>query len=100
MHNEPTWCEIAPGGHVYIKDIPSGVRRYDPKTGTLIPLQIDTNTGVSDFLALSDDEFLFVAMGADLIYSYDLAANRATPIIVNTVNSFVAYFLQLKPTII
>ena len=88
LHNEPTWCEIAPDGHVYIKDIPSGVRRFDPKTGTLTPLQIKTNTGVSDFLALSDNEFLFVAMGADLIYSYDLAANRATPITVNTVNSF------------
>ena len=40
LHNEPTWCEIDFDDHVYIKDIPSGVRRYDPKTGTLTPIQV------------------------------------------------------------
>jgi len=88
LHTEPTWCEIDPDGNVYVKDIPSGVRCLNPKTGELTPLQIYANTGVSDFLALSGDEFLFVAMGTDLIYSYNLMTNTPTPILVNTVNSF------------
>lgn len=88
LHSEPTWCEIDPDGYVYIKDIPSGVRRLAPKTGRLTSLQIQTNTGVSDFLTISADEFLFVAMGSDIIYSYNLLTKTPTPIIVNTVNSY------------
>jgi len=87
LHNEPTWCEIDPGGNLYIKDIPSGVRRLNSTMGTLTPLQISTNTGVSDFLALASDELLFFA-GNELIYSYNLTTNTPTPIFVNAVNSF------------
>ena len=88
LHNEPTWCEVAPDGYVYIKDIPSGVRRYDPKTGNLTSLQIQTNTGVSDLLSISADEFLFSAIGTDMLYCYNLLTNTPTPIIVNAGNSF------------
>lgn len=86
LHDEPTWCEIDPDGHLYVKDIFSGVRRFNPETGTLTPLKINCFTGVSDFLALSSDKFLFFK-DSDLILNYDLKTNTSAPIFVNAVNS-------------
>ncbi len=88
LHNEPTWVEVAPDGNVYFKDIPSGVRSYNPATGTITPVPIDFNTGVSDFLALSISEFLFISWGSETIYKYNLETREATPVIINAVNSF------------
>ncbi len=88
VHYEPAWCEVAPDGNVYFKDIPSGVRRYNPATGTITPVPIDFDTGVSDFLALSVNEFLFFYWGSDAIYKYNLETREATPVIINAVNNF------------
>jgi len=87
LHYEPTWCEVAPDGNVYFKDIPSGVRCYNPATGTITPIPIDFDTGVSDFLALSISEFLFFSCGIETIYKYNLETREATPVIINTVRS-------------
>ena len=87
LHDEPTWCEVTPDGNVYFKDIPSGVRCYNPATGTITPVPIDFNTGVSDFLALSINEFLFFYWGSTTIYKYNLETREATPVIINAVRS-------------
>ena len=89
LQNDPNWCEISPAGTVYIKDMFSGIRRYNPLTDTLIPIKtIKIDTGVSDFLAISDNEFIFAATGVDMIVSYNVLSGTAVPLIVNAVNSF------------
>jgi len=87
LHSEPTNCEIDPKGNVYIKDLFSGVRRFNPETGTLTPLETDAIRG-KDILALSADEFVFVHLGVDLFCSYDLKTDTLRPIFVNPINSF------------
>jgi len=87
LHYEPTWCEIAPDGKVYIKDIASGVRQINQVTGDLISVEININTGVSDLLALSEDEFLFFSWGTDIICKYNITTGEATPLFIHTVNS-------------
>jgi len=87
LHYEPTWCEVTPDGNVYFKDIPSGVRSYNPATGTITPVPIDFYTGVSDFLALSINESLFFSRGSAAIYKYNLETREATPVIINAVRS-------------
>lgn len=87
LHNEPSWCEVAPDGKVYVKDIPSGVRWLNPATDELMPVQISINTGVCDLLALSADELVLLPSGSDLICKYNLSSKEATPLLVNSVNS-------------
>lgn len=87
LHSEPTWCAVDPDGKVYIKDIFHGVQQYDSATGELTPIQIWADTGVSDFLALNNDDFIFCS-GSELIYTYNLTTHTPTPIFVNAVNSF------------
>lgn len=86
LHSEPTWCEIDPEGNVYIKDLFSGVRRFDPKTGILTSLPAYAIRG-KDILAISANEFIFVEGETDLFCSYNLKNNEYTPLFVNAVNS-------------
>jgi streptogramin lyase len=87
LHGEPSWVEVAPDGKVYVKDIASGVRWLNPTTGELISVRINIDTGVSDLLALSADEFIFFGWGTQVIYRYNLSTKEATPLFVNAVNS-------------
>ena len=86
LQASPTFCEITPDGSVYIKDISLGVLRYDPATGALSKLKIYADTGVADFLALSDQEFLFTA-SVDMIFTYNLNTSSYRPLFVNAVDS-------------
>jgi len=87
LQNEPTWCEIAPDDRMYVKDMFSGVRLFDSDTGTLSPVKINVLVGVSDFLALSPNEFVLLSRGSDLIISYNLKDATVTPLVINAVNS-------------
>ena len=86
LQASPTFCEITPDGSVYIKDISLGVMHYDPATVALTKLKIFANVGVADFLALSDDEFLFTA-GVDLIFTYNMDTRSFSSLFVNTIDS-------------
>ncbi|MBA7561438.1 hypothetical protein ES708_03076 [subsurface metagenome] len=87
VHDEPVWCEVAPDGNVYFKDSASGVRRYNPTTCMITLVEIYYDTGIGDLLAISNDELVFLPWGGDLIYSYNLTTEQATPIFTQTVRS-------------
>jgi sugar lactone lactonase YvrE len=86
LHSEPTWCEIDPEGNVYIKDLFSGVRRFNPDQGVLEPFQPNLIRG-KDLVAVSSKEFIFVDGETDLFCSYNVEDNKYTPLFVNAVNS-------------
>jgi len=87
LQNDPVWCEIAPDGKIYIKDLFSGIRLFDPNTGKLSPVVLNIITGTSDFLAPSSDELLLVPFGSDIIIRYNLADGTGHSIATNAVNS-------------
>lgn len=87
LHAEPTWCEVAPDGNVYVKDGNKGIRIYNPSQGKLTPIEINTDDGVSDLLALSTKELLFMGTGTEIIHRYNLTTETSTPVLVNSVNS-------------
>ncbi|MDD5038981.1 MAG: hypothetical protein PHN78_06660 [Dehalococcoidales bacterium] len=86
LHSEPTWCEIDTEGNVYIKDLFSGVRRFNPDKGVLEPFQPNLIRG-KDLVAISPNEFIFVDGETDLFCSYNVEDNKYTPLFVNAVNS-------------
>ncbi|MDD5289017.1 MAG: PDZ domain-containing protein, partial [Dehalococcoidales bacterium] len=87
LQNDPVWCEIAPDGKIYVKDMFSGIRFFDSDTARLSPVELNVITGTSDFLAPSSDELLLVPFGSDIIISYNLADGTGRSIATNAVNS-------------
>lgn len=87
LQNEPSWCEITPNDDVYIKEV-SDIRLFDPTTGDLTPIQIPSQSSLSDFLAISSEDFLLFYRGSNMIYRYNLTTKEVIPVIINTINSF------------
>ncbi|GAJ01223.1 unnamed protein product, partial [marine sediment metagenome] len=87
LNYEPTWCEVTQDGSVYIKDIWTGIRCFDPRENTLTPVTIKANTGVSDFLAHTTDELVFIGCGSQIVYRYHLATAAITPLFHDVGNS-------------
>jgi hypothetical protein len=87
LQNEPVWCEIAPDNRIYVKDIFSGIRLFNPGTGEFSAVKLNVPSGVSDFLMLSPEELLFLPRGSDIIVSYNLKNGTGIPVAINAVNS-------------